>query len=251
MPQTSKGWSDKERRLQYRLLPEFEGLFNGKPYLHRDSSRGDWVAMHLYEDLVALNKSTKLPQRINSAEWVLNAANKRHGIKARRGDGTFGEIVPGEKALSDPGFIVPRGPVANVEVGSEVKILAKAMIKQIDRVIGDLRKQVDEFKKGGGSSLPICVAIVGVNHALYTTSYEGDRSFKTEGKKYKHPFQEAAEAERRLLAEAAPYFDEFILLRYNATNEDPYPFSWVDQKQTEQDYGSSILRISREYDRRF
>jgi hypothetical protein len=108
---------------------------------------------------------------------------------------------------------------------SEVKILAKAMIKQIDRVIGDLQKQVVHFRRGAGT--PICVAIVGINHALYCTSYEGSRSFKTDGKANRHPFQEADEARRHLLANAAPHFDEFIILPYDATNEPPFPFAWV------------------------
>ncbi len=166
--------------MPYRLLTEFENLFNGHPYRHRDSSRGDFVAMHLYEDLVVLNKSTKLRSRVRSREWALNTANKRQGVKARRGDGTFGEIVPGEVAITDPGFQVSRGKVATVEIGTEVKILAKAMIKQIDRVIGDLQKQVAHFRRGSGT--PICVAIVGINHAQYCTSYEGIRAFKTDGR---------------------------------------------------------------------
>jgi hypothetical protein len=205
--------------------------------------------MQLYEDLSALNKSTKFIERIISKEWVLNTANKRQGIEARRGDGTFGEIVPGEFPITDQGYAVSRGKVATIEVGIEVKILAKAMIKQIDRVISDLQKQVAHFKRGLGT--PICVAVVGINHAPHCTSYEGTRAFRTDGKANRHPFQEAPQAERRLLAEAATHFDEFIVLHYAATNEPPFPFAWVDQSLTTQNYGSTLLRISREYDRRF
>jgi len=233
----------------YQLLTEFENLFSGHPYRHRDSSLGDFVAMHLYEDLVTLNKSTKLESRIQSKEWVLNTANRRQGIKARRGDGTFGEIVPGEIAITDSGFLVSRGKVATVEVGVEVKILAKAMIKQIDRVVGDLQKQVVEFRRGSGT--PICVAVVGINHAQYCTSYEGTHAFKTDGKANRHPSQEANEARRRLLADAAPHFNEFIILPYDAINEPPFPFMWVNANLVEQNYGAALLRISREYDRRF
>jgi hypothetical protein len=205
--------------------------------------------MHFYEDLVVLNKSTKLRSRVRSREWALNTANKRQDVKARRGDGTFGEIVPGEVAITDPGFRVSRGKVATVEIGTEVKILAKAMIKQIDRVIGDLQKQVVHFRRGSGT--PICVAIVGINHAQYCTSYEGIRAFKTDGRANRHPYQEATEAERRLLADAAPHFNEFIILPYDATNEPPFPFAWVNYNLTEQNYDSALLRICREYDRRF
>ena len=205
--------------------------------------------MHLYEDLVGLNRSTKLNMRVASKDGVINTANKRQGIQARRGDGTFGEIVPGETAITDPGFAVSRAIVATVEIGSEVKILAKAMIKQIDRVINDLQNQVAQFRRGAGT--PICVGIVGINHAPYCTSYEGTRSFKTDGKANRHPFQEAPEAEKRLLAQAKSSYDEFIILHYSATNESPYTFSWVDYIHTSRDYGSALVRICREYDRRF
>jgi hypothetical protein len=60
--------------------------------------------MHLYEDLLTLNKSTKLRSRVRSKEWVLNTANKRQGVKARRGNDAFGEVVPGEVAVTDLGF---------------------------------------------------------------------------------------------------------------------------------------------------
>lgn len=121
---------------QYRLLQAFERTFQGVRYLHRDSSLGDNIAMHLYEDLYALGRSPKLCRRIDARERVPNARNLRVGITARRGDGTFGEIIPHVKAITDPGFVVARGHIATVEIGSEVKILAKAMVKQIDRVIG-------------------------------------------------------------------------------------------------------------------
>lgn len=55
------------------------------------------------------------------------------------------------------------GPTANVQVGIEVKIIATAMIKQIDRVINDLRNQALQFKHRNPSA--ITLAIVGVNHA--------------------------------------------------------------------------------------
>jgi len=148
---------------------------------------------------------------------------------------------------------VARGPVATIEIGSEVKILAKAMIKQIDRVIGDLTKQVRQFRRGRAD--PICVGIVGINSSLYTIGLEGERAFRTDGKRHKHPFQEAVEAERRLLSDAAPDFDEFLILRYRATNDpegdSPFPFEWVDYNRTARDYGAILTRVSIEYDKRF
>src|SRR2546425_1237863 len=207
--------------------------------------------MHLYEDLYKVAKSRLLIKRIEAQERVLNVQNRRRGIEARRGDGTFGELVPGFTPIQDPGFKVARGQVATVEIGIEVKILAKAMIKQIDRVIGDLRKQVEQFQRGAGASKPICVGVVGINHAQVTTSYEGDRAFLTDGKRYKHPYQEAADAERRLVNSAAPGYEHFLVLRYRASNVEPYSFEWVDLKNTELDYAAILTRICREYDRRF
>lgn len=181
---------------------------------------------------------------------MINIANRRRGIEARRGDGTFGEIIPGERSLVDAGFVVGRGQIATVEIGTEVKVLAKAMIKQIDRVINDLRNQVAQFKRGGGN--PVCVGIVGVNRANRYVSFEGDREYPTTGRAgAPHPSQEAAEAERRLRALAAPAFDEFLMLRYRATNEDPFPFEWVNYDESRLDYGAALARISREYETRF
>jgi hypothetical protein len=143
--------------LEYRLLTEFRRLFEAKIYKHRDSSQGDFVAMHLYEDLITVNRSPKLIEAaINRKDRILNVQNKRRGISARRGDGTFGEIIPGEASITDEGYLVSRGPIATVEIGIEMKVLAKAMIKQIDRVMNDLRNQVVQFKRGGGN--PICAA---------------------------------------------------------------------------------------------
>jgi hypothetical protein len=123
------------------------------------------------------------------------------------------------------------------------------MIKQIDRVIGDLVRQVEEFRRTGGQ--PICVGFVGINSAFGYTSYEGEREWPTDGRKHKHPIQEAAEAERRLISRAAAAFDEFQLLRFRATNAAPFPFEWVDYEKTAKEYSALLVRVSREYDRRF
>ncbi len=72
-------------QLEYRLLTEFRRLFEGKIYKHRDSSQGDFVAMHLYEDLITINRSPKLIEA--AINRVLNVQNKRRGVAARRGDG--------------------------------------------------------------------------------------------------------------------------------------------------------------------
>ena len=99
----------------------------------------------------------------------MNVQNKRIGVKARRGDGSFGEIVAHAPATTDPGYSVKRGPIATIEIGIEVKIIHKAMIKQIDRVITDMKNQVTEFKTHHGK--PITIGVVGINCAVTTMSY--------------------------------------------------------------------------------
>ena len=228
-----------------RLLDTFRDLFEEKAYLHRKSNLGDLVAMQLYEDLYRLGRSKAYVGRVDSGFSVLNTRNRRHGIQARRGDGSFGEIVPNAKAIKGENFIVRRGPIATIEIGVEVKILMKAMIKQIDRVISDLKRQANQFRSRGGNS--ICVGLTGINRAPYCTTYEGSRSFRTDGRKYKHPIDEADDAEERLRRLAAPSFDEFLVLRFEATNEPPYPFSWSSEEATKLDYGAALARISRQY----
>ena len=235
--------------MTYRLLDRFRELFECVPYKHRVSGLGDSVAWRLPEDLYALDRSAKLKERIDAKLRVVNAENKLHGIKARRGDGTFGEIIPRAVTVDLPGFVVARGPVATVEIGSEVKILAKAMIKQIDRVMNDLQNQKREFETAGGN--PITVGIIGINQSPHYVSFEGDREWPTDGKKHKHPIQEATEAEKRLIQQVSGDFDEFLILRFRATNVAPYPFEWVDQRQTETDYGAALVRILRKYETRF
>ena len=179
---------------------------------------------------------------------MLNARNLATGVKARRGDGTIGDRV-GAKVVCDSGFAVARGQIANVHIGAEVKILSKAMIKQIDRVLNDLSHQVVEFRKSEKKA--IAVAIVGINSAEQYTSYERERVWRTDGKTHPHPVQEAHKAELRLAAEAKPRFDELIILKFRASNEEPYPFEWSDADATALDYEAALIRISGEYDRRF
>lgn len=229
--------------MAFRLLDAFRGLFDGQAYYHRNSTLGDFVAMHLFEDLRGLNLSPKLSARIDAAAVVLNQANRQQGIRARRGDGTLGQIVPGATAISDPSFVVRRAPVAQLQVGVEVKILQKAMIKQMDRVVSDLAGQAATFRSRSPNA--VCVAIVGINRAPYAIAYEGEqRPTRTDGKKHKHPNTEAIEAENRLRAEAAPHYDEFVVLRHAATNDPPFPFAWHNLNATQLDYGAALQRVA-------
>lgn len=236
--------------MTYRLLEAFQQLFEGVRYRHRVSTNGDVVARCLYEDLLVLGKSQALHDRITQRQLVVNVQNRRRGIRARRGDGTLGERVPGVSAVVVPGFAVAHGEIANVEIGVEVKILAKAMIKQLGRVENDLRDQVKQFQTHANN--PVCVGIVGINHAERYVGYEGERANTTDGTgKYRHPIQEAEQAERRIYDALSTRFDELLFMRYRATNEPPYPFEWVDHVNTRIDYGAALVRISNAYDIRF
>lgn len=82
----------------HRLLIEFRNLFEGHKYEHRRSNLGDFVAMHLYEDLMAIRKSERYVLSVESMSRVLNVQNKRKGIEARRGDGTFRRAHSGRGA---------------------------------------------------------------------------------------------------------------------------------------------------------
>jgi hypothetical protein len=110
---------------KYALLRTFRGLFKGKPYRHRIANLGDLVASQLYEDLVVLGKSAKLVERVQRHELVVNLKNLMTGKPGRRGDGTFGELVPAAVALTEKGMLVARGPVATIEIGAETKFSQK------------------------------------------------------------------------------------------------------------------------------
>jgi hypothetical protein len=74
---------------------------------------------------------------------------------------------------------------------------------------------------------------------------------RTDGKRYKHPLQEADQAKRRLIALAARSYDEFLVLEFEASNEEPYQFNWRNSRATELGYGAILTRVSQAYERRF
>ena len=229
----------------FSLIAAFERVFRSNVYRHRVSTVGDSVAVYLYEDLIALGQSQKLIRRVNNHELAVNIGNQIKGKKGRRGDGTFGRVVPGQDVITEPEFIVPRGLVANLEIGTEVKIGATKLIAQVDRVMNDLSKQANIFAAHNPSAIK--VAIVGVNFATTYTGHEGDRQFIAKTP----PAREATEFARRIEDKADPQYDELLILRFQATNNPPYEFNWVNAQETEQLYGSALVRISAEYDRRF
>ena len=233
-----------------RLLEAFASRFEGVFYNHRVSTHGDYAAQFLFEDLLRCGDSEKYAERVASGSAVLNSPNRTQGVQHRRGDGSFGTIVPGEEPIRDEGFDVARGRLAMIQIGVEVKIMSKAMGRQVDRVIGDLRRQADQFKKSNRAV--ITVGIVGVNHAAKYLSREGDREYPSTGQgRHLHPIQQAAAMIDALKSEVGRKYDEFLILPFRATNYEPYEFEWVDATETKRDYGSALVRIAGEYQRRF
>ena len=123
------------------------------------------------------------------------------------------------------------------------------MLKQVNRVSNDLREQPTEFKEGGRNA--ICVGVVGINFAPQYQAFEKRRTTITDGREYKHPVDEASVAEQRLVARVEPAYDELLVLRFSATNMEPFHFEWVNRRGTELDYSAALLRISRLYNDRF
>jgi hypothetical protein len=231
-----------------KLLLAFESLFRGRVYNHRNSSLGNFVASHLYEDLYAGGQSPKFNQRVDSRSCVVNVAGSTRGVKARRGDGTFGTVVPGPDPVSFPGFVVWHGMVALTQVGTEVKILAKSQLKQIDRVIVDLVSSATSLR--AKSNRAITVAIAAVNFSEKYTGLEGTREFPID-RIPARATHEAEETARRLDQQAGPSFDEFLLFKFKATNRPPYPFGWLHADSVRADYGAALVRIAHLYEQRF
>ncbi|MGH8568671.1 MAG: hypothetical protein ACREXU_11815 [Gammaproteobacteria bacterium] len=74
--------------MSYRLLDTFRATFEGKRYLHRDPSLGDFVAMQLYEDAARPTEQARLQARIESP--ILFRLRTRDG-------GIVGRIFPWRK----------------------------------------------------------------------------------------------------------------------------------------------------------
>lgn len=232
----------------FKLLVAFEALFQGSVYQHRKSTLGNTVASYLYEDLLDHSSSVKYRERISASKCVLNVSGSTHGVKARRGDGTFGAVVPGSDVLCVEGLTVPQGMVALTQIGAEFKIIATAHLKQIDRVLNDLTGSAMSLKEKSPSA--ITVGFAAVNYSERWTGMEGTRSFPVERKALR-ALAESDETSKRLTQHAGPAFDEFILLRFKATNQAPFPFFWLSPSGTAADYGAALVRIASLYDKRF
>ncbi len=228
-----------------RLLHAFRRSFDGVRYRHRVSTTGDRIAAYLYDDLLTLAYSEKLVERISAASDVVNTLNRVKGREGRRGDGTFGQLVPGASARVEAGYLVHRGPVATLRIGAEMKVVGTKQIAQIDRVMNDLLSQAATFRRTTRAAL--AAGIVAVNFAEKYTSYEGRRAFPA---KYP-PSRDAPEIVARLEQTVRPAYDELLILKFRATNRPPYPFEWIDEGETRMIYNSALLRLSNEYDVRF
>lgn len=229
-----------------RLLDAFRRLFDGQRYLHRDSSLGDRVSVELFEDLCEVGRAKGLIASVDNQERGVGPKNKAVTLeRMRRGDGTLGILINPLKARRFPTYRVARGEIATIDVGAEVKILNKAMIKQIDRVVNDLEKQVKNWRDLSGDV--VTFAVVGINHASHAVGYEGDREYRTDGNTHKHPIQEAETAKRRIVERIVSrrIYDEVLVLNYSATNESPFPFEWVNAASTQQAYQAALIRLSK------
>jgi hypothetical protein len=182
---------------------------------------------------------------VQNGEVAVNTGNQIKGKKGRRGDGTFGRVVPGNPLMAVKEFVVPRGLVAHLEIATEVKIGSTKLIAQVDRVITDLANQAQIFRTHNPNALKI--AIVGVNYADRYMSWEGDRPFLAK----KPPGREAGDFASRIERAVESHYDELLILRFSATNVEPYDFEWLNETETGQLYGSALVRISAEYQRRF
>jgi hypothetical protein len=203
----------------------------------------------MYEDLLALGRSPKFVAGVSSGACVVNTRNLVTGRKTRRGDGSFGELLPHLNPEAFKGYAVRRGPIANLQIAVETKILATAIGKQIQERISSLKEQATAFRHKNPDV--ICVAMVGINYAPSYLAYEKQRTQLTDGKEYPHPSQQAAAAEARARAELQSHFEEVIILPFVATNQPPLSFSWANTKTTTNEYGAALIRISQEYERRF
>ncbi len=121
------------------------------------------------------------------------------------------------------------------------------MIKQIDRVINDLQNQAARFRES--DDLAMTVAVVGANHAEKYTSYEGDRAYVAEGSR--SPERESLKAIERLNAGARPHYEEFLILPFQASNAESFPFAWSSLPSTRQELNAALLRTLRLYENRF
>lgn len=229
---------------KYRLLQGFRSVFEGVSYKHRDSTIGNRIGRALFEDLLYHNVSAAYREHVRNGRCVVSLGGGIHGRLIRRNDSIFGLPPAGVMGVRrQSGLEVFEGPVAEPRVGCEVKILAKAQLKQIDRVISDLDNFATRMKRLNERC--INVAIVGVNHESNYLGHEGERTFR--GKLGR----EEPRTTIGRLGVLREVYDELLILGFKATNQPPYPFGWLDTKMVELDYASALTRVGERYQERF
>jgi len=228
----------------YHLLQVFREAFEGTVYKHRISTTGNKIGRELFEDLFRHTVSSLYTDNVRSGACIVSRGGGVHGKVIRRNDSVFGRPpagLPGRKAA--PGYAVIEGTVAEPRIGCEVKILAKAQLKQIDRVINDLEGFALRMKRLNKKC--INAAVVGVNHEPNYVGFEGAREFR-----HRLRADEPFVVMNRLGVLTASY-DEVLLLSFKATNQPPFPFSWGGARKVELDYASVLTRIGEQYQERF
>jgi hypothetical protein len=229
---------------KFRLLDTFRHTFQGTVYKHRNSTLGNKIGRALFEDLLKHNVSTHFMRHVDTGLGVVNIGGKVHGKRLRRNDSAFGKPPAAATTRAVVGFAVREGPMAEPRIGCEVKIIAKSQQKQIDRVINDLEGFARRTK--ALNKRCINIAIVAVNHESDYEGHEGQRTFRNalrEG--------EPEHVTARLDEELAGLYDELLVFRFRATNQPPYPFTWLDDRNVDLDYGAALARIGEKYQRRF
>jgi len=230
---------------KFRLLEAFRQTFAGRLYKHRDSTVGNSIGRQFFEDLFDHGVSVLYNKHVSNSFGVVSRGGQIHGKEIRRNDSVFGRPPAGTKLLAlRAGFRVQEGPVAEPRIGCEVKILAKSQQKQIDRVISDLGNFARKMKTL--NSKCINIAVVGVNHETDYVGHEGRRTFKD-----KLGDREPLVVTAKLREELKQVYDEFLIFSFGATNQDPYPFSWLDTNLAQLDYGAVLTRVGELYNSRF
>lgn len=228
----------------YRLLQAFRSTFERVVYKHRNSTVGNRIGRELFEDLVRHEVSAALLDHVRDRRCVVSRGGKIHGRLIRRNDSVFGRPPAGVVVAAPMSrFAVPEGAVAEPRIGCEVKILAKAQLKQIDRVLSDLENFALRMNRLNRKC--VNVAVVGVNHESDYVGYEGERTFRG------RLGREEPAAVIGRLAGLSDYYDELLILGFRATNQDPFPFRWIGPRKIELDYGAALTRVGERYQERF
>ncbi|MGQ0572544.1 MAG: hypothetical protein ACT4P5_23795 [Armatimonadota bacterium] len=157
---------------KFRLLEAFRRTFGGTVYKHRISTTGNKIGREIFEDLYGHMTSRLYRRHVDRRMGVLSRVGKIHGKDIRRNDSVFGRPPAGvTPEVPTGGYSLAEGPVAEPRIGCEVKILAKAQQKQIDRVISDLENFA--LRMTSLNRKCINVAIIGVNHESNYVGHEG------------------------------------------------------------------------------